>query len=387
MNTEPSLFVGLMSGTSMDAVDSALLRFDAGAAQLVATREYPVGESLRDELGALCQPGSDEINRLGRLDLQLGELFARATLALLDSAGVDPAQVSAIGSHGQTVRHAPPRDGVPGFSLQIGDPNTIAERTGITTVADFRRRDMACGGQGAPLVPAFHAEVFAAPGVDRAIVNIGGIANATLLQGEQLLAGFDTGPGNTLLDQWYSRHQQGRFDRDGAWSAQGEVRQDLLEALFGEPYFTRSGPRSTGRELFNLPWLERHLAGLPGTPAVDVQATLAELTAASIARAVQATDATPGEVYVCGGGAHNGDLMRRLRAQLPASTVADTQKLGIHPDWVEAATFAWLAQRRLQDLCGNAPAVTGAAAPRVLGAIYPGQAPPARSTAGGQPVR
>ncbi|MAT93480.1 MAG: anhydro-N-acetylmuramic acid kinase [Halioglobus sp.] len=360
-----------MSGTSMDAVDSALLRFDGDTAQLAATLEYPVTDSLRDELGALCQPGDDEINRLGRLDLQLGELFAHAALALLEHAAVDPGEVSAIGSHGQTVRHEPPVDGVAGFTLQIGDPNTIAERTGITTVADFRRRDMACGGQGAPLVPAFHAQVFAAPGVDRAIVNIGGIANATVLQGEQLLAGFDTGPGNTLLDQWYSRHREGRFDRDGAWSAQGEVRQDLLQALLGEPYFARSGPRSTGRELFNLPWLERHLAGLPAAPPVDVQATLAELTAVSIARALQGAAAPPDEVYICGGGAHNGDLLGRLRAQLPASAVADTQKLGIHPDWVEAATFAWLARRRLQGLCGNAAVVTGAAGPRVLGAVYP----------------
>jgi anhydro-N-acetylmuramic acid kinase len=256
--------------------------------------------------------------------------------------------------------------------LQAGDPNTIAERTGITVVADFRRRDIAAGGEGAPLAPAFHAAAFAEAGRKRAIVNIGGIANVTLLDGEVLAGGYDTGPGNTLLDYWVLRHEGERFDRDGAWSAEGEANQALLETLLADEYFALVGPRSTGKEAFNPAWLDKKLAALDTVEPRDVQATLAELTARSIADAIGAAELAVDEVYVCGGGASNTDLMRRLYRCLDGRLLKDTAELGIDPDWVEAVAFAWLAHQTLENLPGNAPVVTGAEGPRVLGGIYPG---------------
>lgn len=368
------LFVGLMSGTSVDAVDSALLRCDGNRAELLHTREHPIDPDLRQRVAAISHSGDDEIERLGVLDRELGELFGAATLALLAEAKVDADAVQAIGSHGQTVRHRPP-SGSPGrapFTLQLGDPNTIAELTGITTVADFRRRDVAAGGEGAPLAPAFHAAALAAKGVNRAIVNIGGIANVSLLRDEELVAGFDSGPGNTLLDHWIARHQGAGCDRDGHWAGGGKVHTGLLAALLRHSYLQRSGPRSTGKEDFNLQWLDGELAGLSGISAQDVQATLAEFTAATIAAPIEGCEFAIDEVYVCGGGVHNSDLMQRLQARLQPRPVASTAAIGMNPDWVEAATFAWLASRTLAGLPGNAPVVTGASGPRVLGAIYPG---------------
>ena len=369
------LFIGLMSGTSVDGIDAALVRFDADGAELLATREHPIGLDLKADIAAISQPGDNEVERLGILDRQLGACFAEASIALLDEAGVPAREVTAIGSHGQTIRHRPPSAGhqpESAFTLQIGDPNTIAELTGIDTVADFRRRDMAAGGEGAPLAPAFHRAVFAAEGEQRAIVNIGGIANVSALDGDTLVAGFDTGPGNTLLDQWYERHQGGPYDRGGAWAAEAEHDHGLLSELLAHPYFAgTNGPRSTGKEAFNLGWLDQVMADSQ-LDAQVVQATLAELTAETICRGIKDAGITASAVYICGGGAHNTDLMRRLYRRLSPATLETTEVLGIHPDWVEATAFAWLAQRALAQLAGNAPQVTGADGERVLGAIYPG---------------
>ncbi len=367
-----------MSGTSVDGIDAALVFIDGNEVALEATVEYPIPEATRQAIAAISHSSADEIERMGLLDRDLGVLFARAAQALLQQAEREPQDVVALGSHGQTIRHRPPEAGdnaERGFTVQIGDPNTIAEFTGITTVADFRRRDMAAGGQGAPLAPAFHAAAFGRSGRHRAVVNIGGIANVSLLRGDTLVAGFDTGPGNTLLDQWIQRHRGEPFDRDGAWAASGQVHEELLARLLSHPYFTRRGPRSTGKEDFHLPWLESALAACPGISAADVQSTLAELTARSIAAGIESDDFTVHEVYLSGGGAYNSDLADRLRARLPAALTLDScAVLGLDPDWVEAAAFAWLASRTLAGLAGNAPAVTGAAGERILGGIYPGQA-------------
>lgn len=373
MNGDAGLFVGLMSGTSVDAIDSALVQCGSNGATLVATHEHPIPAHFKGEIAALSHPGDNEIQRMGTLDRELGALFAEATIELLQQANTQPGNVCAIGSHGQTIRHIPPSSATSpatAFSLQIGDPNTIAEITGITTVADFRRRDVAAGGEGAPLAPAFHRGAFAESGSIRAIVNIGGIANATLLQGQTLLAGFDTGPGNTLLDHWYRQHEHGAFDAAGSWAARGRVHDALLRALLAHPYFTRTGPRSTGKEAFHLNWLTTTLLEFDPIDPVDIQATLTELTATSIAQAVQAGSPQPDQIFICGGGAHNDFLMQRLAALLAPAAVADTSALGIPPDWVEAVTFAWLASETLAARAGNAAQVTGASGGRVLGAIY-----------------
>jgi anhydro-N-acetylmuramic acid kinase len=330
--------------------------------------------SLREKIHGLCHPGPDEIGRLGCLDRELGFAFAKAVRKLLAKAGVAPSSVRAIGSHGQTVRHHPPtRSDTPAvaYTLQIGDPNTIAESTGITTVADFRRRDVAAGGEGAPLVPAFHAAVFAHPCKSRAIVNIGGIANATILS-PQGLTGFDTGPGNTLLDLWICRCRGEAYDPMGGWSAEGRVDAALLDALLQHDFLALEPPKSTGKEAFNLVWLDNVLASRGPVDDRDVQATLAEFTAATISGALDACAAEVEEVYVCGGGAANTDLMRRLYRRLTPRSLATTAELGCDPAWVEAMAFAWLAWRTLEGLPGNAPEVTGAAGERILGAVYAG---------------
>lgn len=375
----PSLYAGLMSGTSVDAIDCALLHCGADTVDLLATLEHPIPEEIRRQIASISQPGDNEIERLGTLDRQLGQLFADATLALLHSAGYTPEAIAAIGSHGQTIRHRPPFGQAPtqpAFTLQIGDPNTIAQATGITTVADFRRRDIAAGGEGAPLAPAFHAAAFAAPGVQRAIVNIGGIANVTLLEGTESVLGFDTGPGNTLLDHWVTRHRGTPYDRDGQWSAEGDVDTALLATLLDHEYLVRSGPRSTGKEAFNLEWLDRCIGGLGQAPDPQcVQATLAEFTAECIARGIQGSVSRVEEVYICGGGARNTDLMRRLYRKLQPAALDTTAALGLDPEWVEAAAFAWLAWRTMAGLAGNIPAVTGAGSEVILGGIYPGGSP------------
>ncbi len=367
------LYVGLISGTSMDAVDAALVEFDAGAPRLVASHSHSLPAELRDALHALCRPGgTDELHQTARLDVAVGRLFAEATIILLEGAGVSPTAVRAIGSHGQTLRHQP--DGNLPYTVQIGDPNTLAESTGITTVADFRRRDLAAGGQGAPLVPAFHAATLAHPGENRVALNIGGMANLTLLPAANAgeMIGFDTGPGNVLLDGWCNHVRGQPFDRDGAWAASGEVDRALLEILLADPYFSRPPPKSTGREDFNLDWLEAAL-GARQLAEADVQATAAELTARSAAAAILGVCPDCARVMVCGGGAHNGDLLARLAAHLSGTVVETTAAHGIDPDWVEAMAFAWLARETLAGRPGNVPAVTGARHPVVLGGIYPGR--------------
>jgi len=363
-----------MSGTSVDGIDCALVQCTDTGATLVATHQQPIPADTRIRIADISLPGDNEIDRMGALDRELGELFAAAALELLHRSGTARNQIAAIGSHGQTIRHRPPSatgDPMASFSLQIGDPNTIAELTGITTVADFRRRDLAAGGEAAPLAPAFHAAMFSAGGVNRVVVNVGGIANVSLLEGKLLRQGFDTGPGNTLLDQWTYRHRGEAFDRDGCWAAQGKVLSGLLDTLQAHPFLQLTGPRSTGKEAFNLAWLDDRLVTWDTAAPVDVQATLCEFTATTIARGVLEAPLPVAEIYICGGGAHNRYLMDRLAALLAPRPLATTNRLGIDPDWVEAAAFAWLASRTLAGMPGNCAAVTGAAGERILGGIYP----------------
>jgi len=373
-----TLYVGLMSGTSMDGVDSVVMSFESGSITLLATHAHSLPPGARQRIEDISHSGENEIERMGQLDRELGFLFARATKELLDASNIKAQDIAAIGSHGQTIRHRPPsaeEHSEKSFTMQIGDPNTIAEHTGITTIADFRRRDIAAGGEGAPLAPAFHAAAFSRPGVNRAIVNIGGIANVSILQGTELLAGFDTGPGNTLLDHWISHARGVAYDADGSWSAEGKVIPTLLQNMMLHPYLSQSGPRSTGKEAFNMDWLNTQLGELPDSQSQDIQATLAEFTAETIVNGLMGSDLELDEVYVCGGGAHNTDLMRRLYQKLGDTTLDTTMALGMDPDWVEAAAFAWLAHQTLEGLAGNAPVVTGAAGPRVLGGIFPGGTP------------
>ena len=368
-----SLYVGLMSGTSIDSIDAALINCQNHRIALIETHEHAIPEEIQRNISTLSHSGENEIEAMGVLDRELGALFATATLELLGKADCASDSIIAIGSHGQTIRHRPASAGhSPGnaFTLQIGDPNTIAEATGITTVADFRRRDIAAGGEGAPLAPAFHAAAFAKPGTNRAIVNIGGIANATLLAGSELCAGFDTGPGNTLLDQWVGRYDGSKYDLDGRWSSEGQAIDQLHDVLMQEEYFARRGPRSTGKELFNMDWLERHLSQLPEQDPRDVQATLADVTAQSIADAIAGHEITVDEIYICGGGARNTDLMRRLYQKVSPAALDSTAALGMEPEWVEAAAFAWFAYRTMEGAASNAPVVTGSAGPRILGGIF-----------------
>lgn len=365
------LYIGLMSGTSMDAIDAALVDFAQGM-RLVGTHSIALPDELKSRLIALAQPGADEIEKLGRTDVELGRLFAEAVRGVLGSSEHHAAEVRAIGSHGQTIRHRPQGD-FP-FTLQITDPNTIAEVTGITVVADFRRRDMAAGGQGAPLVPAFHASVFGHENHHRVVLNLGGIANITVLPGGQpeQAYGFDTGPANTLMDAWSQLKRGIAYDAGGEWAASGDAHEGLLQKLLSHGYFRRAAPKSTGREDFHLAWLLEQLAGLETKIAdEDVQATLLDLTATSVADAIRNAGLSKGELLVCGGGTFNTALWHRLQNLLPDWSLHSTADFGLAPGWVEAAAFAWLARQTLKGLPGNLPAVTGAAGPRILGGIYP----------------
>ncbi len=362
MNNASELYVGLMSGTSLDGVDAVLMNFSAQP-QLIATHFHAYPEALREQLASLCTSGNDEIDRAGALDIELGQLYAEATNALLRASNTDASRIAAIGCHGQTIRHRP---GQRGFSIQIGSADVLAVRTGIAVVNNFRNRDMVLGGQGAPLVPAFHAAQFGQPEQSRAIVNIGGMANISLLEGHTVRSGYDTGPGNILLDSWYARYHTGHYDHGGDWSMQGSVIASLLDELLSDPYFHQAAPKSTGREYFNLAWLQRHLAG--DEAPEDIQATLLELTASTLCTELEKF--SPACIYICGGGAHNVALMARLQTLLGQTPVTTTAALGIDPDWVEACAFAWLARARLTGVAGNAPAVTGASRNAILGALY-----------------
>jgi anhydro-N-acetylmuramic acid kinase len=366
------LFLGMMAGTSIDGVDAVLAEIGDTEFRILAAVTTPFPTALHDRIQTLVETPQTSLRNLGMLDVAVGRFFAECALNLIAAAGLKPEQIAAIGSHGQTVYHEP--NGPEPFTLQIGDPNVIAATTGITTAADFRRIDVALGGQGAPLVPAFHAWRFRDQRNARVVVNIGGIANITVLAPQRETIGFDTGPGNTLLDLWIRRCKNQPFDRDGSWAASGTVDQSLLEACLAEPFFAAAAPKSTGRELFHRAWLEDRLSRVRGLVDADVQATLAELTAATIATAIRVELPQCREVLVCGGGAHNGDLMRRLR-RLTGAAVDTTDAYGVSPDWVEGAAFAWLARARLRELQGNVPSVTGARRPAVLGGVYWGAAP------------
>jgi anhydro-N-acetylmuramic acid kinase len=366
--TDAALTIGLMSGTALDGVDGVLLDCSGARPEVRAHAARALPAALRAELLALNAAGHDELHRSAQAAVRLSEIYAAVVADLLRTSALSAARIAAIGAHGQTVRHRPDL----GYTVQLNAPALLAERTGITVVADFRSRDVAAGGQGAPLVPAFHRAVFAAAGEDVAVLNLGGFANLSLLFADGRTLGFDTGPGNVLLDHWAQRHTGQPFDRDGAWAAGGTVVAALLHALLADPYFARLPPKSTGRDDFHPPWLERHLAALATTPASqDVQATLSALTARSVADALLRAMPRVARVVVCGGGARNADLLRRLQALLGGVRCEPSDVHGIPAEQVEAAAFAWLARQTLLGLPGNLPAVTGAAGPRVLGAIYP----------------
>ena len=370
--SKTNLYIGLMSGTSADGIDVALVDFNNENIKLLAHRERPLEPEIKDKILQLCQPGDNEIDRMSALDRQLGHQFALACKELLLQSNLPAAAITAIGSHGQTIRHRPTLPRGEAFTLQIGDANTIAEQTGITTVSDFRRRDIAAGGQGAPLAPAFHKAAFHSSQNSRAVVNIGGMANISYLPSRGKVIGFDTGPGNVLLDTWIFHQQSKAYDRDGAWAASGECIPSLLQQLLKHPYFYLDPPKSTGREEFNLTWLLEQLKyHAKHEQEEDIQATLLELTAVTISQDIlMLSQDEILEVYVCGGGAYNQQLMHRLTQLLPAHRVASTEKLGIAPEWVEAVAFAWLAKQTIEKKSGNLPAVTGADRSVPLGGIY-----------------
>ncbi len=359
-------YIGVMSGTSLDGVDIALIE-QKSQPLLVATLYLPMPDLLRAEILALCCPGNDELARSALIENLWVNLVANGIRQLLAQESIEPSDIRAIGSHGQTIRHDPAR----GFSIQMGNPALLAELTGISVVSDFRRRDIAAGGQGAPLVPAFHEALFNQAGDCPAVLNIGGFSNISLFETDRPVCGFDCGPGNVLMDAWIQRCQGKPYDQDGNWAASGSVAMHLLQAMLDDPFFKTTGPKSTGRELFSLEWVNDHLASQAALKDEDVQATLLELTAQSISQALLAARPQTSELLVCGGGAQNLTLMSRLAQLLPDCLVASTAHRGVPPDWVEAMAFAWLAHCCLENIPANRPSVTGAKGLRVLGAIYP----------------
>jgi anhydro-N-acetylmuramic acid kinase len=388
--TDDNFFIGLMSGTSIDGVDVALIRFshkNKKSCELVEHYLHPIDESTQASLSQLCslQSQSDiehqldnnnfhnRIELMGKLDHQMGKVFADAVLALLKKCAIDASAIVAIGSHGQTIRHQPLAD-TP-FTLQIGDPNIIAYQTGITTVADFRRMDMAAGGQGAPLAPAFHHAVMGSKKENRVILNLGGIANITLLEKDQTksVIGFDTGPANTLLDAHYKRYHPNsnhNFDCDAKFAKQGKVCQALLSSMLADPYFKLAPPKSTGREYFCLNWLDKHISGIKKKIVPeDTQATLIALTTQTIANAIKQLNLNHCSIFACGGGMHNSFLLEQLAMQLN-QPILKTNDIGIDGDYLEAMLFAWLAKQRLEHKKINLTAITGSKSPQLLGAVY-----------------
>jgi anhydro-N-acetylmuramic acid kinase len=363
--TAPDLYLGIMSGTSLDGIDVALTDFKEGKPQLLASHYQPYPRTLKDVLLELHQPGFDELHRAQLASIALARAYADAALTLLNKVGIPPHHIQAIGCHGQTIRHRPEQ----GYTVQLGNAALLAELTGIHVVSDFRSRDIAAGGQGAPLVPAFHDMMLRHPTIHRAILNLGGIANLTDLKPGLGTTGFDTGPGNLLMDSWISKHKGCPYDKNGEWAASGTIIQVLLQSMLDEPYFSSPPPKSTGRDLFNPAWLENQLDGTE-SPA-DIQATLLALTCDSIADAAERFCAGVEELYVCGGGAHNSALISLLQRRLPGCLIRKTDALGIPADWMEAVAFAWLARQAMTLHPGNLPAATGASHPCVLGAIYP----------------
>ena len=367
-----ALYIGLMSGTSLDGVDGVLAEFPSErSATSVAHVHAPFAPALREQLLALNSPGNDEIHRAALAANAVSRAYAAVVAALLEKTGTPASRVVAIGAHGQTVRHRPLEFDGRGYTTQLLDAAGLAEACGIDVVCDFRSRDVAAGGQGAPLVPAFHAALFGDGHRDIAVLNVGGIANLTLIPATGPVRGFDCGPGNVLMDLWIARHRGLPFDAGGAWAASGRVHVGLLEALLAEPFLQRSPPKSTGRDLFHAAWLETHLPAAAGADPADVMATLCEFTARAAADALAAQQPRTGTLLVCGGGAFNLHLMARLRALEAAGTVTSTAEAGMAPDQVEALAFAWLAREFVARRPGNRPEVTGARGLRVLGALYP----------------
>ena len=365
---EAELYVGLMSGTSLDGIDAVLAEITPHHTRLVAHYYLAYPEELRLQLLKLHCPQHDEIHLAALAAQQLAHLYADAVQGLLKQAGQDKAGIRAIGCHGQTLRHRPEA----GYTLQIGNAALLTELTGITVVADFRSRDIAAGGQGAPLVPAFHAHVLRHPRLHRVIANIGGVANITDLPPAGPVRGWDTGPGNMLMDAWIHQHESATYDKAGAWAARGKVNALLLDKLLSHDFLRLPPPKSAGREQFNLDYLQTLLSALPNPIGpVDVQATLLEFTAQSLCDAIQKECSGVQEVYVCGGGVHNDALIRRIAARMAPVPVSSTGTVGVDPDWMEALAFAWLARQTLHGLPGNLPEATGASGTRILGAIYP----------------
>ncbi|MBF4284582.1 anhydro-N-acetylmuramic acid kinase [Vibrio anguillarum] len=361
-------YIGVMSGTSMDGVDTALVEMDGNQIRLLAHADFPMPEDLKQRLLNVCIGQSTNVQEIGELDHLLGHLFADAVIALLAQSGYQACDIRAIGCHGQTVFHQP--NGNTPFTMQLGDANIISSKTGIDTVADFRRKDMALGGQGAPLVPAFHDTIFKSTDSSVVVLNIGGIANISVLRPQQKVLGYDTGPGNMLMDAWCFEQTGHKFDDNGSWARSGKVFQPLLERLNQEPYLALNAPKSTGRELFNLPWLQQILAEFL-LAAEDVQRTLCEYTALTIATQVAHYQCGPApELLLCGGGARNPLLVERLQAHLAHWRIMPTSDKGVDSDYMEAMAFAWLAQRRLHNLPSNLPEVTGASALASLGVVY-----------------
>lgn len=368
-----SITIGLMSGTSLDGLDGVIIRWGPGAHdpfEQLARAHEPFDEALRAELLALNRSGPDELHRAALAANRMSATAARVVEHLLERAGVQAAEVDAIGLHGQTVRHRPGAFDGTGYTIQLHNASLLAELTGIDVICDFRSRDVAAGGQGAPLVPAFHAGIFAKPGVDVAVLNLGGIANLTLLHGRGAVSGFDCGPANVLMDLWCSLHLGQALDDGGAWAAQGVVQGPLLQAMQREPFFAQAAPKSTGRDLFSAEWLQGF--DVQGLRPVDVQSTLCELTVWAVHDHLLREMPAVARVQVCGGGALNAEMMRRLQARLAPAVVQTTQTDGMDVMDVEATAFAWLAKRFLRGEPGNLAQVTGARGPRVLGALYPG---------------
>jgi anhydro-N-acetylmuramic acid kinase len=365
------LYIGLMSGTSLDGIDAALVRFKDNQVQLIAFEYQPFSDTIKYQLEQISDANAMIfLKDYGAMDTQMGLLFAQTIEFLLTKANIPAHAIHAIGSHGQTVYHEP-NDNL-AFSLQIGDPNIIAEKTGITTIADFRRRDMAAGGQGAPLVPAFHQAVFGHETEHRCIVNIGGIANITILppaaESSTAVIGFDTGPGNVLIDQWIQKHQSLNYDNQGEWAKLGQINHEMVESLKKDPYFQADPAKSTGKEYFSLAWIYENIR-VTDYPSEDIQASLCYLTAITITDAIKKYAPATEQVLICGGGIHNNYLLQLIEQNLPCP-VGSTELYGINPDHVEAVAFAWLAKQTLHNLTGNLKEVTGASHNVVLGAIY-----------------
>lgn len=361
-----------MSGTSIDSIDAALVDFGNSNINIVNTLSLSIDPIIKQHVLALALPGNNEIAIMREVDQYFGQQFAQAALDICKQAGILTEDIKAIGSHGQTIRHYSKEDQQTGYSLQVGDPNIIAQRTGITAITDFRRRDIAAGGHGAPLAPAFHQIAFSSASKVRIIVNLGGIANISYLPISGQTIGFDSGPANILLDGWCHKQLNKSYDKDGLWAKSGEVNDYLLSTLLKHPYFSTPFPKSTGREKFNLQWLQNALTAFT-TPihSEDVQATLLKLTTETIAQAIEQVDPhQEAEVYTCGGGAKNLELMKQLGQTISPRILATTQLLGITEEWVECAAFAWLAKQTLEHKSGNLPTVTGAKTPVILGGVY-----------------